>query len=157
MAPRSFSWSDHLRSDRARTTSYRLHPVYCDSTGICERRPNHFGNASDCVGLRNHPYGTLGPAGCVFGARGASWIRFRSSSLHASRRLLLESALLGTVLGGVVPISALVWGWGPREKVLSVVPRGAGSGLVSAFLVVRALRKRGLLFEVRPASSIQGL
>ncbi len=58
MAPRSFSWSDHLRSDRARTTSYRLHFVYRDSTGIRERGPNHSGNASDCLGLRNHPYGT---------------------------------------------------------------------------------------------------
>jgi hypothetical protein len=97
----------------------------------------------------------MGPAGCVFGALGASWIRFRSSSLHASKRLLLEAALLGTVLGGVVPISALVWGWGPRENVLSVVPAGAASGLVCAFLVVLALGKRGLLFEVSPASSIQ--
>src|SRR5216684_5111854 len=98
----------------------------------------------------------MGPAGCVFGALGASWIRFRSSSLHASRRLLLESALLGTVLGGVVPITALLWGWGPRENVLSVVPTGAASGLVCAFLVVYALRKRGLLFAVPPTSSVQG-
>ena len=97
----------------------------------------------------------MGPAGCVFGALGASWIRFRSSSLHASKRLLLESALLGAVLGGLVPISALAWGWGPRENVLSVVPAGAASGLVCAFLVLLALRKRGLLFEVRPTSSIQ--
>ena len=97
----------------------------------------------------------MGPASCVFGALGASWIRFRSSSLHAPKRLLLESALLGAVLGAVVPISALTWGWGPRENVLSVVPAGAASGLVCAFLVVLALRKRGLLFEVRPTSSIQ--
>jgi len=97
----------------------------------------------------------MGPAGCVFGALGASWIRFRSSSLHASKRLLLESALLGAVLGAVVPISALAWGWGPRENVLAVVPAGAASGLVCAFLVVLALRKGGLLFEVRPTSSIQ--
>ena len=98
----------------------------------------------------------MGPAGCVFGALGASWIRFRSSSLHtSSKRLLLESALLGTLLGGVVPITALVWGWGPRENVLSVVPAGAASGLVCAFLVVLALRKRGLLLEVSPTSSIQ--
>ena len=94
----------------------------------------------------------MGPGGCVFGALGASWIRFRSSSSHASKRLLLESALLGTVLGGLVPISALVWGWGPRENVLSVVPAGAASGLVCAFLVVLALRKRGLLFEMSPNS-----
>ena len=98
----------------------------------------------------------MGPAGCVFGALGASWIRFRSSSLHVSRRLLLESALLGTVLGGVVPISALLRGWGPRENVLSVVPAGAASGLVCAFLLVYALRKRGLLFAVPPTSSVQG-
>lgn len=97
----------------------------------------------------------MGPAGCVFGALGASWIRFRSSSLHTSRRLLLESALLGTVLGGVVPISALIGGWGPRENVLSVIPAGAASGLVCAFLVVRALRQRGLLFSVSSTSSIQ--
>jgi len=97
----------------------------------------------------------MGPAGCVFGALGACWIRFRSSSLHAPKRLLIESALLGTVFGGVVPISALVWGWGPRENVLSVVPAGAASGLVCAFLVVLALRKRGLLFEVSPTSSIR--
>jgi len=88
----------------------------------------------------------MGPGGCVFGALGASWIRFRSRSLRASKRLLLESALLGTALGGAVPLSALVWGWGPRENVLSVVPAGAASGLVCAFLVVRALRKRDLLF-----------
>jgi hypothetical protein len=97
----------------------------------------------------------MGPAACIFGALGASWIRFRSSSLHAPKRLLLESALLGTVFGGLVPISALVWGWGPRENVLSVVPAGAASGLVCAFLVVLALRKRGLLFEVSAASSVQ--
>ena len=97
----------------------------------------------------------MGPAGCVFGALGASWIRFRSGSLHTSYRLLLESALLGSVLGGIVPISALVLGWGPRENVLSVIPAGAASGLVCAFLVVIALRKRGLLFKVSAASSTQ--
>ncbi len=97
----------------------------------------------------------MGPAGCLFGALGASWIRFRSSSLHALRRLLLESALLGALLGGVVPISALIWGWGPRENVLSVVPAGAASGLVCAFLVVLALRKRGLLLEASPRPAIQ--
>jgi len=97
----------------------------------------------------------MGPSGCVFGALGASWIRFRSRSLRGSGRLLLESALLGTLLGGVVPMSALVWGWGPRENVLSVVPAGAASGLVCAFLVVLALRKQGLLFEVSPTSSTQ--
>ena len=98
----------------------------------------------------------MGPAGCLFGALGASWIRFRSRSLHVSRRLLLESALLGTALGGLVPISGLVLGWGPRENVLSVVPAGAASGLVCAFLVVYALRKQGLLFEASPTSSNQG-
>jgi hypothetical protein len=97
----------------------------------------------------------MGPGGCLFGALGASWIRFRSRSLHVSRRLLLESALLGAALGGLVPISALVWGWGPRENVLSVVPAGAASGLVCAFLVVYALRKQGLLFEMSPTSSNQ--
>ena len=97
----------------------------------------------------------MGPAGCVFGALGASWIRFRSRSLHASRRLVLESALLGTVLGGLVPISGLVWGWGPLEDALPLVPEGAASGLVCAFLVVLALRKRGLLFEVSATSSVQ--
>ncbi len=51
----------------------------------------------------------MGPVGCVFGALGASWIRFRSRSLRGTRRLLLGSALLGTVLGGLVPISGLVW------------------------------------------------
>jgi predicted membrane protein len=88
----------------------------------------------------------MGLAGCLFGALGASWIRFRSRSLHMSNRLLLESALLGTALGGLVPISALVWGEGTRENVLAVVPAGAASGLVCAFLVVHALRKQGLLF-----------
>jgi hypothetical protein len=97
----------------------------------------------------------MGPAGCVFGALGASWIRFRSRSLHASRRLLLESALLGTVLGGLVPLSGLVWGWGPVKDALSLVPEGATSGLVCAFLVVLALRKRGLLFEVSATSFVQ--
>jgi hypothetical protein len=97
----------------------------------------------------------MGPAGCLFGALGASWIRFRSSSLHALKRLLLESALLGALLGGVVPISALIWGWGPRENVLSVVPAGAASGLVCAFFVVLALRKRGLLLEASPRPAIQ--
>lgn len=98
----------------------------------------------------------MGPAGCLFGALCASWIRFRSRSLHASKRLLVESGLLGTALGGLVPISALAWGWGPRENVLSLVPAGAASGLVCAFLVMRALRKQGLLFEVGPKSSNQG-
>jgi hypothetical protein len=97
----------------------------------------------------------MGPAGCVFGALGACWIRFRASSSHAPKRLLLESALLGIVFGGVVPISALVWGWGPRENVLSVVPAGAASGLVCAFLVVLALRKQGLLFETSATSPVQ--
>lgn len=98
----------------------------------------------------------MGLAGCVFGALGASWIRFRSRSLHMSERLVIESALLGTALGGLVPISALVWGEGKREKVLADVPAWAVSGLVCAFLVVYALRKQGLLFEVSPTSSNQG-
>jgi hypothetical protein len=97
----------------------------------------------------------MGPTGCVLGALGASWIRFRSRSLHASRRLLLESALLGTVLGGVVPISTLAWGWGPRENVLRLVPVGAASGLICAFLTVSALRKLSLLFVGSPTSAIQ--
>lgn len=96
-----------------------------------------------------------GPAGFIFGALGASWIRFRSRAVHASTRLQLESAFLGAVLGGTVPITTLVWGWGPRENVLSAVPAGAASGLICGLLVAHTLRKRGLLFVAISTSSDQ--
>jgi hypothetical protein len=88
----------------------------------------------------------MGPIGGIFGALGASWIRFRSLTLHASRRLLLESAALGTVLGAAAPIVALACGWGPRENILRLIPVGAISGLICGALVERALRKLHLLF-----------
>jgi hypothetical protein len=95
----------------------------------------------------------MGPAGFVLGALGASWIRFRARSLHVSKRLWLESTLLGTALGACVPVSGMVWGWRLRETVLPEVPLGAASGLICALLVVGALIRRGLLISANSASS----
>jgi hypothetical protein len=107
MASRSFSWSDYLRFDRTRITSHRLHPVYRHPTGVCAGRPNHAGNASDCVDFCNYPHGTcrlrIWRVGRVLDSIPIEFF-------DAPKRLLIESALLGTVFGGVVPISALVWG-----------------------------------------------
>jgi hypothetical protein len=88
----------------------------------------------------------MGPVGSIFGGLGASWIRFRSRTLHASGRLLFESTSLGTVLGAAAPIVALAGGWGPHQNILRLIPVGAVSGLICGALVERALRKLHLLF-----------
>ena|ERR1039457_1157627 len=89
----------------------------------------------------------MGLPGAIFGVLGAVWIRFRSSGL-APRRLFLETGLLGTLLGAIVPLTTLIFGWGGFRTVLSgYVPVGAITGAVCALLVLLTLRKRGLLFD----------
>jgi hypothetical protein len=87
-----------------------------------------------------------GPGGVVLGTLGALWIRVRSKSVD-SRRLAFEAGLLGTLLGAIVPLTTLIFGWGGFRTVLSgYVPIGAITGAVCALLVLLTLRKRGLLF-----------
>jgi hypothetical protein len=87
----------------------------------------------------------MGPPGALLGALGASWIQFRSRRL-ASSRLLWEAESVGTLLGAVVPITTLAFGWGPLDVLLGYVRIGGVMGAVCAFLVVYILRRRGLLF-----------
>jgi hypothetical protein len=88
----------------------------------------------------------MGPLGAVLGAIGAVWIDFRSRVL-TKRRLFLETALLGTLLGAIVPLTTLFFGWGGFRAVLSgYVPIGAVTGGACALLVLFTLGKRGLLF-----------
>ncbi len=87
----------------------------------------------------------MGPPGAVLGALGALWIRFRSKAI-SSRRLFFEILSVGALLGALVPLAALVFGWGDLQIVLSgYVPIGAITGAICAFLVHYTLKKQGLL------------
>jgi hypothetical protein len=87
----------------------------------------------------------MGPPGAVLGALAALWIRFRSRAI-GSRRLIFETLSVGMLLGALVPLIALVFGWGDSGIILSgYVPIGAITGAICAFLVYYTLKKRDLL------------
>jgi hypothetical protein len=92
----------------------------------------------------------MGPAGAVLGALGALWIRFRSRNLNP-KLLLLESIIVGLVLGTSVPLPmSLLFGPKPGLDLLKTsVFMGTPSGIVCAVLVFLAMSRLGLLSERR--------
>lgn len=86
----------------------------------------------------------VGAPGVAFGTLAALWIRFRSKRF-ASRRLLLETLVLGPLLGAIVPLTTRVFGPSSREFLPYVTPIGAITGVICAFLTLFTLKKLGLL------------
>jgi hypothetical protein len=111
--------------------------------------------------LVDFPFGWLvaiiqvGPASALVGGLGACWIRFRSASVPAQRRLLVEAILLGTLLGCAVPLSTLLEGPFPLKDLRWVVSIGAPTGLVCGLLVVVLLRKLDFYLPVSSPTEIQ--
>jgi len=90
----------------------------------------------------------MGPPGALFGALGALWIRTRSRKLKP-RRLWIETALAGFLLGAAVPLSMYVLAGvakTPNPSSFEVlISMGVGSGIICALLVLLTMRRLRLL------------
>jgi len=94
--------------------------------------------------------GLIGPGAFVLGGLGALVIQSMSARVRSAKALVLQTAILGIVLGGAVPVVVdLVYAAfsGNRNKNFetSLLPLGAVTGLVCAALVYWLLRRMRLL------------
>ena len=87
----------------------------------------------------------MGPAGALLGVVGALWIRFRSRKLNP-KRLWIEAALAGLLLGIAVPLSTYILAKSPDPDSFTMfIPMGIGSGTACGLLAFLTLRRLGLL------------
>jgi uncharacterized membrane protein len=92
----------------------------------------------------------VGPGAFVLGGLGALVIQLMSARVRSAKALVFQTAILGIVLGGAVPVvSSLVFAalWGDRNKNFEtgLLPLGAVTGLVCAAVVYGLLRRMRLL------------
>ena len=92
----------------------------------------------------------VGPGAFVLGGLGALVIQFMSTRVRSAKALVLQTTVLGLVLGGAVPVVVdLVYTvlWGDRNKNFEtgLLPLGAVTGLVCAAIVYWLLRRMRLL------------
>jgi len=92
----------------------------------------------------------VGPGAFVLGALGALVIQLMSARVRSAKGLVLQTAILGLVLGGAVPVVVdLVYAAlsGDRNKNFEtgLLPLGAVTGLVCAAVVYWLLRRMRLL------------
>lgn len=81
------------------------------------------------------------PFGSIVGSIGGWWLAPRVSSETPSQHLLLQSALMGVILGSAFPISALALGWGPFQNLVAVLPISIGIGVVCGLSLAAIMRK----------------
>jgi hypothetical protein len=92
----------------------------------------------------------IGPVAFVLGAVGAATVQVISTRVRSAKALFVQTAILGLVLGGAVPLVVdLVYAAseGGRNKNFEtgLLPLGAVSGLLCAAVVYWLLRRMGLL------------
>lgn len=93
----------------------------------------------------------VGPGAFVLGGVGALVIQFASTRVRSAKALVLQTAILGLVLGGAVPVvtdllyTAL---WGDRSKnfEMGLLPLSAVTGVVCAAATYWLLQRMGLLY-----------
>jgi uncharacterized membrane protein len=100
----------------------------------------------------------VGPGAFVLGGVGALAIQFMSTRVRSAKALFLQTAVLGLVLGGAVPVVvdlAYAAFQGDRNKNFEtrLLPLGAVTGLVCAAVVYWLLRRMRLLWFQRPDDS----
>jgi hypothetical protein len=94
--------------------------------------------------------GLVGPGAFVLGGLGALVIQFMSTRVRSAKALVLQTAVLGLMLGGAVPVFVdLVYAafGGGRNKNFEtgLLPLGAATGFVCAAAVYWLLRRMRLL------------
>ncbi len=94
--------------------------------------------------------GLVGPDAFVLGGLGALVIQFMSTRVRSAKALVLQTAVLGLVLGGAVPVVvdlmyAALWGGRNKNFETGLLPLGAVTGLVCAAVVYWLLRRMRLL------------
>jgi len=94
--------------------------------------------------------GLVGPGAFVLGALGALVIQFMSTRVRSAKALVLQTAVLGLVLGGAVPVVvdlmyAALRGGRNKNFETRLLPLGAVTGLVYAAVVYWLLRRMRLL------------
>src|SRR5260370_15955290 len=83
---------------------------------------------------------TAAPFGFVVGSAGILWLAARAQRA-SGRRLYLEAAGGGAVLGATYPLVLTILGWGPFQNLLSVLPISIGTGVVCGIVLTREVQK----------------
>lgn len=81
-----------------------------------------------------------GPFGFVIGGLGGGFLLLRARRAGSLRRLRIEVASLGGLLGSSYPLMARWLGWNPFEGLPGLLPISAAVGTLCAWLVTITLR-----------------
>ncbi|MGB8582167.1 MAG: hypothetical protein WCD47_15205 [Candidatus Sulfotelmatobacter sp.] len=83
---------------------------------------------------------TGAPFGFVAGAAG-TWLVAARARHISGRRLYLEAACGGAVLGATYPLVLTISGWGPFQNLVSVLPISIGAGAICGIVLVPEVRR----------------
>ena len=81
------------------------------------------------------------PFGLVIGSFRGWWLAPRVSGDIPPRHVLLQSTVMGAILGSTFPILAMALGWGPLENLVSALPISIGIGIVCGINLTLVMRK----------------
>ncbi len=87
----------------------------------------------------------FGVPALLLGAGGGVLLQQISVVFRSRRLAIADTVSLGALMGSVVILLPAAWGWGPFRNILQTVPIGAATGVVCGLLVLRTLRRWGLL------------
>lgn len=91
----------------------------------------------------------VGPVAFVLGGVGGVLLQSVAAKFRSMKIVIIQAAVLGLVLGSVVPFFSAALGWGPtynfKENVISALPVAAPTGVFCALVVLWLLRRRRLL------------
>ena len=87
----------------------------------------------------------VGPAAFALGAVGGLSLQARAGKSPSMKSVVIQAILLGLILGGVVPLFCLAFGWAPTEDVISALPLAAATGVLCALVVLWLLNRARLL------------
>jgi len=85
------------------------------------------------------------PFGFIVGLVGSCWLVARIEHSVSRKRLCLESAGIGAVLGATFPLILTILGWGPFDNLASALPISIGVGIVCGGALTTLLRKHAPL------------
>jgi hypothetical protein len=91
----------------------------------------------------------VGPPAFVLGGAGGVLLQNLAARSRSMKIVITQAAVLGLVLGSLVPFCSAALGWGPtynfKENVIGGLPVSAATGVVCALVVLWLLRRWRLL------------
>jgi hypothetical protein len=121
---------------------------------VCRRSSNHDANSLLVLPLL-WPYAFIpfGPPAFLLGANGGMFLQHLAQRTQSLKLVIAEAIAGGSILGSIVPLSCVVYGWGPTKDAMELSLLAAPTGACCS-LVVLCLLQRWHLLRLKPKSTV---